>query len=326
VDGTSRATEWQGYHAINETVHLINPSNGWLQNCNSTPFTVAGSNSPDPHQYPSYMAPDGENFRGINAVRVLNQEKAYTLDKLIKAGYDTRLAAFEVLIPALVKAFDNTVTPADSLFAYLAGPLAVLRNWDYRSSESSIATTLAVEWGQRILPAIFQVRQVEDEELDQVEKTKRFAATAAPAELLQPLLATILDLQKTYGRWQLPWGAINRFQRISPAIDLQFKDDQPSLPVGFTSSTWGEIPAYASKTFPGTSKRYGVHGNSFICAVEFGPKIRAKSLLAGGESGHPDSPNFADQSAMYARGEFKEVYYYKEEVLQHAVKTYHPGE
>jgi acyl-homoserine lactone acylase PvdQ len=46
VDGSTSATEWKGYHKINETVLSINPPNGWLQNCNSTPFTVAGANSP----------------------------------------------------------------------------------------------------------------------------------------------------------------------------------------------------------------------------------------------------------------------------------------
>ena len=50
-----------------------------------------------------YMAPDGENFRGINAVRVLGKEKMFTIDKVIAAGYDTYLAAFEILVPALVK-------------------------------------------------------------------------------------------------------------------------------------------------------------------------------------------------------------------------------
>ena len=67
-------TEWKGYHPSDETVHIINPPNGWLQNCNSTPFTVAGNNSPKKENYPAYMAPDGENFRGINAVRVLSEE------------------------------------------------------------------------------------------------------------------------------------------------------------------------------------------------------------------------------------------------------------
>ncbi len=116
VDGTISATEWKGYHNIDETVHSINPPNGWLQNCNSTPFTVAGINSPKKENYPAYMAPDGENFRGINAVRVLSEENKYTIDKVIKAGYDTRLSAFEILVPALIKAFEKNVHENDSLY------------------------------------------------------------------------------------------------------------------------------------------------------------------------------------------------------------------
>ena len=76
VDGTITATEWKGYHSMDEIVHCINPPNGWLQNCNSTPFTVAGSNSPKKENYPAYMTPDGENFRGINAVRILAKRKS----------------------------------------------------------------------------------------------------------------------------------------------------------------------------------------------------------------------------------------------------------
>jgi acyl-homoserine-lactone acylase len=92
-----------------------------------------------------------------------------------------------------------------------------------------------------------------------------------------------------------------------------------------SSSTWGCLPSFESRSFPPTKKRYGISGNSFICAVEFGKKIQAKSLLTGGESGHPDSKHFTDQAAMYTRGQFKDVLFYKEDVLQHAEKTYHPG-
>src|SRR5258706_3238755 len=154
VDGTTSATEWKGHHNVEETIHLFNPPNGWLQNCNSTPFTVAGNNSPKKNDYPAYMAPDGENFRGVNAVRVLDEGNHYTIDKVIKAGYDRRLTAFEILIPALVRSFEKNIGHNDSLYAYLIGPISILKNWDYRSEENSIATTLAVEWGQKILPAI----------------------------------------------------------------------------------------------------------------------------------------------------------------------------
>lgn len=326
VDGSTRATEWTGLHPISQTLHLINPANGWLQNCNSTPFRVAGDNSPAPANYPSYMAPDGENFRGINAVRVLESEKSYNLDKVIRAGYDRRLAAFEILVPALVDAFEKQVSPSDSLFAWLAGPVAVLKNWDYRSSETSIATTLAIEWGQKLLPLILQTKAVAGREADQVEKTRLFVSTVSPQVMLQHLVTTVQTLQRKFGRWQVQWGEINRIQRISPAIDMQFDDNRPSFPVGFASGTWGMLPSYNSQTFTGTNKRYGVHGNSFVCAVEFGKKVKARALLAGGQSGDPASPHFNDQVEAYSKGIFRDVLFYREDVMKQAEKEYHPGQ
>jgi acyl-homoserine lactone acylase PvdQ len=124
-DGSSSKTEWMGLHSVEETVHLYNPSNGWIQNCNSTPFTAAGVQSPKKEKYPNYMAPDGENFRGVNAVRVLDREPAFTLDKIIAAGYDRKLSAFEVLIPALLKAAKERVSPEHKSYDLLNEPVAV---------------------------------------------------------------------------------------------------------------------------------------------------------------------------------------------------------
>jgi acyl-homoserine lactone acylase PvdQ len=144
--------------------------------------------------------------------------------------------------------------------------------------------------------------------------------------LLLPLLSTINELENKFGRWQMPWGRINRFQRISSDIDNKFDDNKPSIPVGFVSSTWGMLPSYTSRIYPGTKKRYGVNGNSFICAVEFGKRIKAKSLLAGGESSDENSKHFFDQGQMYSKGQFKDVLFYKEDVMKHVERSYHPGE
>lgn len=323
VDGATKATEWKGYHKIEETVQLVNPPNGWLQNCNSTPFTVAGLNSPDRRSYPSYMAPDDENFRGINAVRVLDREKQYTLDKLINAGYDNYLSAFEILIPGLIKKFETS--QASDFYSQIAEPINVLRNWDYRTSDTSVATTLAIEWAERIMPSIQSARP-KGTDTSFVAKVKTFIATADANKMLTSLLTTQLLLKDKYGKWRVPWGEINRYQRISSDIDAKFRDDQPSTPVGFASAIWGMLPSYSSRYFSGTKKRYGYNGNSFVCAVEFGKRIRAKSLLAGGESGDAASPHFTDQLEMYANGKFKDVLFYKEDVEQHAEKTYHPGD
>jgi acyl-homoserine-lactone acylase len=325
VDGTTPATEWKGLHTLEEIVHVYNPVSGWIQNCNSTPFTVAGNSSPHKQNYPSYMAPDGENFRGINAARILSREDKFTIDKTIAAGYDRYLSAFEILIPSLVKAFEKTVPETDSLYAALAAPINTLKKWDYYSAENSIATTLAIEWAQKLTATIQRIYIDEGWE-DQVTLVKKFAASATREELLPPLLNVVNELKAKFGKWEVAWGEINRYQRISGDIIQQYRDDWPSFPVGFASSAWGMLPSYNSRYYAGTQKRYGVSGNSFVCAVEFGKKIKAKSLLAGGNSGSPASKHFTDQLEMYTKGIFKEVWFYKEDVRRHAERTYRPGE
>jgi len=325
VDGTTPYTEWKGLHTLDEIVHVYNPPTGFIQNCNSTPFSVSGGSSPLKQDYFPYLAPDGENFRGINAARLLGSQNNFTIDKMIATGYNKQLAAFEILMPALISAFDKNIYPGDSLFVKLYEPIRVLKKWTYMMEENSIATTLAIEWAER-LPARLRNVYINEGEKSQVEVTKEFAANATSDELLHPLVKAIDELNHKHGDWQIAWGSINRYQRISGDINQQFNDNKKSFPVAFTAASWGALPAYGSGYFNGSNKRYGVSGNSFVCAVEFGKKVKAKSLLAGGNSGNPASPHFTDQLEMYIQGKFKDVLFYKEEVMQHVVRQYHPGD
>ena len=322
VDGSTSATAWKGLHNVKDMVHLYNPINGWLQNCNSTPFSVAGKNSPIKANYPSYMAPDGENFRGVAANRLLDKPAKYDLDKVIAMGYDTYLPAFEVLVPALLKAYAQ-LPQSDPLLAELKAPIDILKGWDYRSAESSIAAAIAFEWAPRLNPIIQKV-YIDPGEKDQIENTSAFVASARPNELLDPLKATLADLNKRFGKWEVTWGEINRFQRLTGAITEKYDDSLTSIPVGIGSALWGQLPSYRSNQFK-TNKRYGFSGNSFVCAVEFGPRIKAKSILAGGNSGDPKSKHFNDQAEMYAKGQFKDVLFYKEDVVKNAERSYQPG-
>lgn len=321
VDGSISATEWKGYHTVEESVHLYNPPNGWLQNCNATPFTVAGDFSPKKEDYPTYLAPDGENYRGINAVRVLSKgEQQYTLEKVIADGYDRKLTAFEDLIPSLIDSYEKYKAQDESLKIKLAEPLSILKSWDFNAHESSVATTVSIEWAQRVQSNINKTKGY-----DFVEKTRNFINENNSDVMLNALNETIDDLIKRYGTWNIVWGEINRFQRISSDIENKFDDNLPSFPVAYASSLWGMLPSYNSRTYSGTQKRYGVAGNSFVAAVEFGDKITAKSLLAGGQNSNPNSPHFFDQGEMYSKGIFKEVLFYKEDVYKNAKRVYNPG-
>jgi acyl-homoserine lactone acylase PvdQ len=320
VDGSIKATEWKGLHKLDETIHLYNPASGWIQNCNSTPFTSSGSSSPRKADYPAYMSTEAENFRGINAVRVLSKENSFTPDKLIAAGYDTYLSAFEELVPAAVKALAS-LPASDSLHALLAEPVAILGKWDLHSAANSVATSLAIEWGQTLQSMINGVNAP-----DFVTKVSVFAKRAVPQQLLLPLAAAIRNLDRRYGTWNTPWGDINRYQRLTGQLQETYDDNKPSIPSGMAASTWGCLPSFVSRVMDGTKKRYGYNGNSFICAVEFGKTVKAKSLLAGGNSSDPASSHFGDQAEMYTQGKFKDVLFYKPDVLRNAERSYHPGE
>jgi len=317
VDGSDPATDWQGLHTLDEIVTLTNPETGWLQNCNSTPFTAAAEHSPDPGDYPVYMAPDPENFRGVHALRVLEGVSDLTLDGLIELAYDPYLPAFEALIPGLVAAYDA----AGDEYADLEEPVEALRNWDFRVSADSVPMTLAHFYGSR-----YEEQGEAPEGLSAMERIVYFGSRSPEEERLSIFADTVDMLEADYGSWNTPWGEINRFQRLTGDIDQPHDDDAPSLPVGLASGRWGALASYGSKRFPGTRKLYGYSGNSFVAVVEFGDRVRAKTLLAGGQSGDPDSPHFDDQAERYVNVEFKDAAYYREDVEARAQRRYHPGE
>jgi acyl-homoserine lactone acylase PvdQ len=136
VDGSDPKTDWQGLHEVDESIYLLNPGSGWIQNCNSTPFTSAGDHSPDPADYPVYMAPEPENTRGIHAIALLNEAREVDLDGLIDLAYDPYLPTFEILLPRLIEAYDKR--PRQEL----AGAIELLRSWDYRTGVDSRAMTI----------------------------------------------------------------------------------------------------------------------------------------------------------------------------------------
>jgi acyl-homoserine lactone acylase PvdQ len=141
------------------------------------------------------------------------------------------------------------------------------------------------------------------------------------------LLQNVVDrLEMDFDRWNIPWGEVNRFQRLDGAIEQRFDDAAPSWPVGMASGRWGALAAYGARRGENTRRIYGYRGNSFVAVVEFGDRVRAKSLLAGGQSGDPDSPHFLDQAQRYIHRQFKDVAFYLADVEARASRRYHPGE
>lgn len=321
LDGSNPATEWRGLHPVDEIIQLRNPPTGWIQNTNNWPFSAAGVASPRREDYPDYMWTNPENARGLNAVRVLSEKSGFTLDRLITAAYDPTLVAFEQLLPPLLAAFDALAT-TNPRRARLAEPVAALRTWDHRATIDSIPAALAILWAHELGGPLLATAKA-----GKFVVVDYLVRTTTAAQKIEALEQVLSRLTRDFGTWTIPWGEINRFQRLGGETNAPFDDEQPSLPVAFASGDWGSLAAFGVAGPPQKTKRiYGNRGNSFVAVVEFGPKLKAKSILAGGMSGDPSSPHFNDQAKLYAQGKLKDVWFYREDLDQNIERTYRPGD
>lgn len=319
VDGSDPTADWGRLHTIAELPNVIRPRGGWVFNTNNWPWTAAGPYSPKAKDYPKYMDSGGENPRGEHAVALLSQPGPWSLDRLLSAAFDSAQPGFHRLLPPLIAAFD-ALPAKDPLRARLAGPIESLRHWDRRWSAESVPNTVANFWAEELWTAA-KASEWED------GMTIYQQLEALPArQKLQLLDTAVKRIIGDFGRWDVPWGEVNRFQRISPAIDHPFSDKASSIPVPFSSARWGSLASFGAGPKPGTKKWYGTSGNSFVAVVEFGKRVRARAVTAGGESGNPSSPHFNDQAQRYASGNLREVYFHPDQLVGHIERTYHPGQ
>jgi acyl-homoserine-lactone acylase len=218
-------------------------------------------------------------------VRVLENKKDFTIDSLIAAAYDTQLPAFEPLLPQLFAAYDE-LPAGDERKAALAPQIAALRGWDMRYTLESTATSLAIYWAQDLWTTYQPAAKAKE-----VQVLDYIQAAITPQQRLEALERASAKLTKDFGNWQTP----GRDQSL-PAFDRRcgtaVRRQQAQLAggiclgqLGFAGGVWHDVEAEDRRI-------YGERGNSFVAAVEFGPRIKARSILAGGQSGNPASPHF----------------------------------
>jgi acyl-homoserine-lactone acylase len=312
VDGSDPATDWQGLLGNDDVPHAINPASGFVYNSNDWPWDTAGKHSIDPARYPPYVEKShNEMPRGVHALRVLSGRRDFSVQGLIDAAFDSYQPAFATSIPALVRAWD-ALPESNDLKKKTAEQIAMLRAWDFRWGVDSIPNALAVYYSLQSGGG---------------GRGRGARAEQTPEQMVARLAAASDKLAADFGTWKTPWGQINRFQRNDGAIVQQFDDSKPSIPVMFSSATWGSLASFGARTYPGTKKMYGTSGNSFVAVVEFGKDgVHARAVSAGGESGDPASKHFNDQAQRYATGNLRDVYFYPDQLKGHTERTYHPGQ
>jgi acyl-homoserine-lactone acylase len=302
LDGSDPATEWQGFHSFDELPQVWNPPTGWLLNTNSTPFTATTGLTMTRADFPAYMVgPETDNPRGVSSRRVLSSLRGVTFDDFARLVWDTRLSAADSLLPLLFAEFDALPSTAER--QVLAPIVERLRAWNRTADTASIETTWFVLGNERRMAA------------DRANQRRTRPHTEALAEALQ-----LLD--RTWRTRDVPWGKLNRHQRPLPGAPPALDTTRASLAVGGAAAGLGSVFTFEGPPFAVAKPRVGRGGNSFVSVIEFGPSVRAASILNYGQSGDPASPHFFDQAVLYARRQFKPAWFSRADVEANSVRSY----
>jgi acyl-homoserine lactone acylase PvdQ len=300
VDGSDPETEWQGLYAIDDLPHVLNPKSGYVQNCNSTPFlTSDGDDNPRRGDYPAYMAPEPDTPRAQRSRAILSGTGRFSFAEWTRLGLDTKVGIAAERIASLRAAYEKLAAENAERARPLADLVATLAEWDQVGRNESVATTLFVRMVLR-----------------------QNAGAADPVAALEQAKA---GLESSWGTWRVPWGEVNRLQRINTSgTQEQFSDEKPSVPVPGAPTFTGTIFTFGARAVPGQKRWYGTVGDTYVSVVEFGRKLQARSLLVLGESADPASKHFADQAELYSKQQFKPAWFDLGEIKRHLERKYKP--
>jgi acyl-homoserine-lactone acylase len=308
VDGTTSKTAWTKLHPQADLVKIINPEQGYMQNCNISPANMMVDSPLVPAKYPLHVYNttwDQNNPRGRRTIELLHNDASVTPEEAKSYALDIHDRLARSWQGELRRAYE--ADPAWAADAEVKKAVEVALAWDGNYLPDARGAALLKFWrlkcGEKLdLAPLHDHGRLDD---------------ATRSEAMKLLRATIDEMQAKYGRWDIPWGeahVVGRGGRYFPAPGADF--DKGNKEANF-SETLMDVRSVEDPTKPG--RFIANSGSMAVILMFFSPDgVESFTCTPWGQSAHPDSPHYVDQAEkLYSKREMKPTWWKKSDLLEH---------
>lgn len=293
IPGDSSDFFWDKLYVVDDLPQITNPQLGAIQNSNDSPWTSTIPMTIRAKDYPSTMAwGESMDFRNQQSTRMLMSDDKITFDELFNYQQSTKLEMADHVLDDLIPMAKRSNNPI------LKKAANVLANWDKTTDAQSTGSVLFVEWVNHSGRNIFS---------DKWSAAKPWSTPTVLADAkkaLENLEAASKSVIKKYGKLDILWGDVYR-------VKMGKYDAPANGHLGSTGSF--RVLAYR-KDKQDTYTAF--HGDTYVTAVEFGEQVKARGLLSYGNASEDSSPHKGDQIPMFARKQWREIPFTREQVEQ----------
>jgi acyl-homoserine-lactone acylase len=210
----------------------------------------------------------------IRSLRMISEDKSITYDELLAYKHSTRMELADALVPDVVAAAKTSTDPQ----VVEAGK--ILEAWDRNTDASSRGAVLFEIFADKFLARGDNIYRIP---YDYRKPLESAIGVANPAHSNADLAAAAVDCKRLYGSLDVAWGDVHRFDR-----------GKLDLPANGASGKYGVFRTMQFARKKG-GKLYASHGETFVCAIEFGTPQKAQCLLGYGNASQPGSKHIEDQ-------------------------------
>ena len=319
VDGSTSATAWQGFHPASDHVQLLNPPQGYMQNCNISPDAMVVDSPLTKDKYLDYLygsAGRSMNQRGARAIELLSADDSVTIDEALAYAVDVHPAGVERWIEVLQQAHEKFGETLQSNADYAQGVEDVL-GWDQELRRDSSGALKYYYWRQQL---------VEDYGAEAVRDAAAridFLFNPVVGESIPPLELSEEELQAAASSFENAMASLKEDHGSLRAVygdKFRVGRGDKSWPLGGgggrTGTTTLRNVGYGAENDDKT--RWGRSGQTSTQIVVLSKPVQSWMYLPVGQSDRPDSPHFTSYAEKAFSGrELQPTWWLPEDLAAH---------